>query len=123
MDHQRDDAPHAAWLVRAALFVLALSSGATLYRSRTAGDAAAAAFVTASYVALLLLFACLRAYERGRMDRVRIRRAVLSLSTLLTGMFAARVSPAMPHWPAVLLVWGLAAATAVGGFVAMFHRP
>ncbi|CAN6172482.1 unnamed protein product [Urochloa humidicola] len=132
MDHLRDDAPQAAWLLRAGLLVLTLSSGAALCRARAAGDAAAAAFVTASYVALLLLLVCLRAYERappgeagggGRMDRTRIRRAVWSLSTLLTVMFAARVAAVMmPYWPAALLVWGLAAATAVGGFVAMFHR-
>jgi hypothetical protein len=57
------------------------------------------AFVVATYVTLLLLLACLRAYERappGEADgggprarrRIRIRRAVRCLTTLLTVMFA-----------------------------------
>jgi hypothetical protein len=85
------------------------------------------AFVVAGYVTLLLLLACLHAYERappgeaaaGR--RGRLRRAVWSLSTLLTVMFAWRVAAVMPNWPAALLVWALAAATSVGGFVALFR--
>ncbi|CAN6208760.1 unnamed protein product [Urochloa humidicola] len=115
-----DDAHAAAWLVRAGFFTLTISSAVAVYRS--AGDAASVAFVIASYVTLLLLFLCLRAYENsppGR--RGRIRRAVWSLSTLLTMMFAWRVAAVMPYWPAALLVWALAAATTVGGFVALFH--
>ena len=124
---QRDDAHADAWLVGAGILVLTLSSGAAACRA--AGDAASIAFVLAGYVTLLLLLACLRAYGRappgeaavdGR--RGRLRRAVWSLSTLLTVMFAWRVAAVMPSWPAALLVWALAAATTVGGFVALFHR-
>jgi len=127
MDRRDDDADAASWLVVAGFLVLTLSSGAAACRA--AGDAASIAFVLAGYVTLLLLLACLRAYERappgeaaadGR--RGRLRRAVWSLSTLLTVMFAWRVAAVMPNWPAALLVWALAAATTVGGFVALFHR-
>ncbi|KAF8732859.1 hypothetical protein HU200_015207 [Digitaria exilis] len=52
-----------AWLVGAGFLVLTLSSGAALYRA--AGDPATVSFVVASYVTLLLLFVCLRAYERS----------------------------------------------------------
>lgn len=118
---RRDDAPAASWLVGAGFLVLTLSSGAAVYRA--AGDPATVAFVVASYVTLLQLFACLRAYERAPpAGRGRIRRAVWSLSTLLTLMFAWRVAAVMPHWPAALLVWALAGATTVGGFIAVFQR-
>jgi hypothetical protein len=102
-----------------------------VFRGRAAGDTASVAFVVATYVTLLLLFACLRAYEcapapapgeadaggqRGR-RRIRIRRAVWCLSSLLTVMFASRVAGVMlPYWTAALLVWALAAATTIGGF-------
>ncbi|CAL5050956.1 unnamed protein product [Urochloa decumbens] len=122
---RRDDA-RTAWLVGAGLLLLTLSCGAAVCRA--AGDTASVAFIMTSYVTLLLLFACLRAYERapaagaagGRRDR--LRRAVWALSTLLTVMFAWRVAAVMPYWPAALVVWALAAATTVGGFIALFHR-
>ncbi|CAL5045848.1 unnamed protein product [Urochloa decumbens] len=122
MDQSRH-AARTAWLIGAGLLVLTLSSGAAVCRA--AGDTASVAFIatTTSYVTLLLLFACLRAYERaagGRRDR--LRRSVWALSTLLTVMFAWRVAAMMPYWPAALVVWVLAAATTVGGFVALFHR-
>ncbi|KAF8697616.1 hypothetical protein HU200_035804 [Digitaria exilis] len=121
---RRDDAHDAAsWLVGAGFLVLTLSSGAAVYRA--AGDPATVSFVVASYVTLLLLFACLRAYERSppAAGRGRIRAAVWSLTTLLTAMFAWRVAAVMPYWSAALLVWALAGATTVGGFFAMFYRP
>ncbi|CAN6172480.1 unnamed protein product [Urochloa humidicola] len=121
---RRDDA-RPAWLVGTGLLVLTLSCGAAVCRAT--GDTSSVAFVVASYVTLLLLFVCLRAYERlppgeayGR--RGRIRRAVWSLSSLLTVMFAWRVAAVMPYWPAALLVWALAAATTVGGFATLFHH-
>ncbi|CAL5044633.1 unnamed protein product [Urochloa decumbens] len=120
---RRDDA-RTAWLVGAGL--LTLSCGAAVCRA--AGDTASVAFIVTSYVTLLLLFACLRAYERApaaaaaRGRRDSLRRAVWALSTLLTVMFAWRVAAVMPYWPAALLVWALAAATTAGGFVALFHR-
>ena len=129
MDRRDDDADAASWLVVAGFLVLTLSSGAAVCRAAAAGDTASVAFVVAGYVTLLLLLACLRAYERappgeagdGR-RRGRLRRAVWSLTTLLTVMFAWRVAAVMPSWPAALLVWALAAATTVGDFVSLFHR-
>ncbi|CAL5036714.1 unnamed protein product [Urochloa decumbens] len=126
MDERRPDNAPAAWLHRAALFLVTLSSAVAVYRA--AGDAASVAFVIASYLTLLLLFLCLRAYELappgeagGRRDGL-LRRAVWALSTLLTMLFSWRVAALMPYWPVALLVWALAAATTVGGFVALFHR-
>ncbi|KAG2604192.1 hypothetical protein PVAP13_4NG051300 [Panicum virgatum] len=124
---RRDDDAHAACLVVAGFLVLTLSSGAAVCRAAAAGDTTSVAFVVAGYATLLLLLACLRAYERapsgeaadGR--RGRLRRAVWSLTTLLTVMFAWRVAAVMPSWPAALLVWALAAATSVGSFVALFR--
>ncbi|KAG2604195.1 hypothetical protein PVAP13_4NG051400 [Panicum virgatum] len=127
MDRRQD--AHTAWLVVAGFLVLTLSSGTSACRAAAAGDTTTVAFVVASYATLLLLFACLRAHERapppgeaadGR--RGRLRRAVWSLSTQLTVMLAWRVAAVMPSWPAALLVWALAAATTVGGFVSLFHR-
>ncbi|CAN6202574.1 unnamed protein product [Urochloa humidicola] len=124
---QRHDA-RAAWLVGAGLLVLTLSCGAAVCRAPR--DTASVVFVVASYLTLLLLFLCLRAYELAPLGeaggrRGRMRRAVWSLSTLLTVMFAWRVAAVMPYyWPAALLVWTLSAAAAtVGGFVViLFHR-
>ena len=125
---RRDDADAASWLVVAGFLVLTLSSGAAVCRAATAGDTTSVAFVIAGYVTLLLLLACLRAYERappgeaGNGRRGGLRRAVWSLTILLTVMFAWRVAAVMPNWPAALLVWALAAATTISGFVALFHR-
>ncbi|GJN00937.1 hypothetical protein PR202_ga18164 [Eleusine coracana subsp. coracana] len=118
---ERDNA-QAAWLVRAGVFAVTLSSVVAAYRA--AGDVASLAFVVVSYAALLLLLACLRAYDHAQPGgrRGRIRRMVWSLSTLPTVLFAWRVAGVMPNWPAVLLVWAMAAATSLGGFVALFHR-
>jgi hypothetical protein len=104
--------------------VLALNSALSVYSSW--GDAGSVAFVLAADAALLLLFLCLREFERasggGVIRRRNIKAAVLVLTTLLTGMFAARVAPLMP--PAVAaLVWALSAATAAGGFWAFFLCP
>ncbi|PUZ62223.1 hypothetical protein GQ55_4G339600 [Panicum hallii var. hallii] len=113
---QRDDAHVDDWLL-----VLTLSSGAAACRA--AGDAASIAFVLAGYVgapAAPRRAPPGEAADNGR--KGRLRRAVWSLSTLLTVMFAWRVAAVMPNWPAALLVWALAAATTVGGFVALFHR-
>jgi hypothetical protein len=131
MDDQRH-AAHATWLVGAGFLVVTVSSAVAVFRGRAAGDTASVAFVVTTYVTLLLLLACLRAYKRappGEADaggrrgrrRIRIRRAVWCLSTLLTVMFASRVAGVMPCWPAALLVWALAAATTIGGFVTLFQ--
>ncbi|PVH48428.1 hypothetical protein PAHAL_4G328100 [Panicum hallii] len=122
---QRNDAHVDAWLL-----VLTLSSGAAACRA--AGDAASIAFVLAGYVGApaaprLPPRAHTSARRRARPPTTAERAAsdaryIWSLSTLLTVMFAWRVAAVMPNWPAALLVWALAAATTVGGFVALFHR-
>jgi hypothetical protein len=59
------------------------------------------AFVLLADAALLLLmFLCLREFERGvgRGRDVRIKAAVWALMTLLMAMFASRVAPTKPPW-------------------------
>ncbi|TVU12634.1 hypothetical protein EJB05_46285, partial [Eragrostis curvula] len=101
--------------------VLAFNSGLAIYKSW--GDAGSIAFVLAADAALVLLFLCLREFERaGRARGRNIKVAVWTLTTLLTVMFASRVAPLMP--PVVsLVVWAMAAATAAGGFWAFFLNP
>ena len=132
-DRDQRHAARTTWLVGAGFLAVTVSSAVAAFRGRAAGDTATVAFVVATYVTLLLLLACLRSYERappgeddagGRRDRrrIRIRRAVWCLTTLLTVVFAPRVARVMmPCWSAALLVWALAAATAIGGFVALFQ--
>lgn len=70
------------------------------------GDAGSVAFVLAADAALLvLLFACLRAFERrrGRPRSGRVKAAVWVLTTLLTAMFASRVALMMPLAVGVLV--------------------
>ncbi|XP_066373177.1 uncharacterized protein [Miscanthus floridulus] len=84
------------------------------------GDAGSVAFVLAADAALVLLFLCLREFERGGRGRdAKIKAAVWALTTLLTAMFASRVAPLMPP-PVAAVVWLLAVATAAGGFWAFF---
>ncbi|XP_066371322.1 uncharacterized protein [Miscanthus floridulus] len=77
------------WVTKAGLGVLTLNSGLAIYRAR--GDPASILFVSGSYTTLLLLFRCLRDYERAapgsparERERERARRAVWPLTTLLT---------------------------------------
>ncbi|CAN6179378.1 unnamed protein product [Urochloa humidicola] len=79
------------WVAGAGLGQLTCNSGLAIYRA--GGDPASILFVTLSYLALVLLFACLRAYRlRARAARVagarsareRARGAVWPLPTLLT---------------------------------------
>ncbi|KAJ1257971.1 hypothetical protein BS78_10G037600 [Paspalum vaginatum] len=109
------------WVAVAGLGALTVNSGLAVYRAR--GEPASIVFVAASYLLLLLLFACLRAYERaapGSAARERARRAVWPLTALLTAAFAWKVAAVMPSAVAGAVVWGLAVATIVGGFFAIF---
>ena len=118
-NHQRNRGQ--TLIAGAGLGVLTVHSGLAMYRAR--GDAASILFVAGSYLTLLLLFVCLRAYERaapGSPARERARRAVWPLTTLLMLSFAWKVAAAMPSAAAAAVVWGLAIATTVGGFVALY---
>jgi hypothetical protein len=119
------------------LTAVTLTSGVSAYRAAATGDVASAAFVCASYAALLLLFRSLRAYERlpppppwaaddddgRRLMRRRVKREVWALCTMLTVLFAWKVAAAMPSWPVKAAVWAMAVVTAVGGFLALFRHP
>ncbi|WVZ82537.1 hypothetical protein U9M48_029791 [Paspalum notatum var. saurae] len=98
--------------------VLACTSALVVYSYW--GDASSVAFVLLADTALLLLFLCLREFERTRRGREdKIKAAVWALTTLLTAMFASRVAPLMP--PAVAaVVWAMAVAAAAEGFWALF---
>jgi hypothetical protein len=109
------------WATTAGFGFLTLNSGLAIYRAR--GDPAAILFVAGSYLTLLLLFRCLSDYERappGSPQRERARRAVWPLTTILTLGFAWKVAAVMPSAVAAAVVWGLAIATIVGGFFALF---
>ncbi|WVZ82549.1 hypothetical protein U9M48_029803 [Paspalum notatum var. saurae] len=114
--------PSSGALTKMGFVVLACSSGLAVYSSW--GNAGSVAFVLLADTALLLLFLCLRQFERaaaGRAERDtgKIKAAVWALMTLLTSMFASRVAPLMP--PAVgAVVWAMARATAAAGFWALF---
>uniref|UniRef100_J3MB93 Uncharacterized protein n=1 Tax=Oryza brachyantha TaxID=4533 RepID=J3MB93_ORYBR len=105
----------SAWIRRAGLGILILNSGLAIYRSRAD---ASVVFVLASYAALVLLFSCLAAFDRaapGSAARGRRGRAVWAL----TAMFAWKVAALMPV-PVAAVVWALAVATSLGGFLTIF---
>ncbi|WVZ82574.1 hypothetical protein U9M48_029828 [Paspalum notatum var. saurae] len=109
MDGSRQWYALTSWLGFGAL---ACNSGLSIYSSW--GDASSVALVLAADAALLLLFLCLREFERNGRGRrgggTRSRATVWALTTLLTAMFASRVAPLMP--PAVdAVVWAMAVAT------------
>ncbi|WVZ82546.1 hypothetical protein U9M48_029800 [Paspalum notatum var. saurae] len=88
------------------------------------GDSGSVAFVLVADAALLLLFLCLRRFERahGGEDRGRIKAAVWALTTLLTAMFASRVAPLVPPVVAAV-VWAMAVFTAAAGYWALYLNP
>jgi len=112
-----------SWLTALGFLFLTFNSGMAIYRSN--GDAAVVAFVAFSYVDLVLLFCCLRWFERaapGSPARGQLKVSVWVLTTLLTVAFSYKVAAIMPV-PVQILVWGMAAATVLGGFYAFFlHR-
>ncbi|CAL9043950.1 unnamed protein product, partial [Musa banksii] len=106
------------WLPALGLAFLTYNSAAAVYRS--VDDPWAVGFVVVAYVDLLLLFWCLRKFERStESNRGGLKAAVWFLATLLTGMFAHKVAAIMP-WPVAAIVYCMAAATAGGGFWAFF---
>ncbi|CAN6164719.1 unnamed protein product [Urochloa humidicola] len=97
------------WVAVAGLGLFTVNSGLAIYRSW--GDPVSILFVTVSYLALVLLFACLRAYERAPPGS-----PAGELRTLLTVEFAYKVAAIMPAAVAVV-VWAFA--TTAGGFFAL----
>ncbi|KAL6602899.1 hypothetical protein ACP70R_043260 [Stipagrostis hirtigluma subsp. patula] len=112
-----------SWLTALGFAFLTFNSGMAIYRSD--GDPAAVAFVAFSYIDLVLLFWCLRLFERaapGSSTRANLKAAVWVLTTLLTVVFSYKVAAIMPL-PVQILVWAMAGATVMGGFYAFFiHR-
>ncbi|CAL5050969.1 unnamed protein product [Urochloa decumbens] len=109
------------WVTKAGFGLLTVNSVLALYRSW--GDLVSVVFIAGSYLTLLLLFRCLRDYERaprGSPASERARRAVWPLTTLLTMAFAWKVAAVMPSAVAAAVVWALAVATTAGGFFALF---
>uniref|UniRef100_A0A0A8YAB8 Uncharacterized protein n=1 Tax=Arundo donax TaxID=35708 RepID=A0A0A8YAB8_ARUDO len=104
-------------LTKIAFVVLTFNSALAINNSW--GNEGSVAFVLAADAALVLLFLCLREFERAPGRGRNIKAAVWALSTLLTAMFASRVAPLMPPVVAVA-VWVMAVATAAGGFWAFF---
>ncbi|CAD6340273.1 unnamed protein product [Miscanthus lutarioriparius] len=106
---------HFSGLIKLGFGVLACNSGLAIYNSW--GDATSISFVLLADAALVLLFLCLREFERGGRGRedAKMKAAVWALTTLLTAMFASRVTPAVGA-----VVWVMAVATTAGGFWAFF---
>jgi hypothetical protein len=91
-----------------------------IYRSDR--EVGTVAFVAVSYLDLVLLFLCLRLFERTPQDSPRrewLKACVWVLTTLLTVMFSQKVAAVMPPVVAVV-VWAMAFATICGGFYAFF---
>jgi FlaA1/EpsC-like NDP-sugar epimerase len=109
-----------SWLTAMGFAFLTFNSGMAIYRSK--GDAGSIAFVAISYLDLLLLFYCLRLYEKAGQNASQkniIKGAVWFLTTLLTVMFSYKVAALMPM-PVAVIVWAMSAATILGGFYAFF---
>jgi hypothetical protein len=102
---------------------LTFNSGMAVYKSN--GDLVAISFVGFSYLDLVLLFFCLRLYERAPPESARrehLKMAVWLLTTMLTAAFSYKVAATM-LFPVQVLVWTMAGATVLGGFYAFFrHR-
>lgn len=123
------DAPAAdrdggfSWLTMLGFAFLTFNSAMAIYRSD--GDKYAIAFVGFSYIDLVLLFICLRLFEKAEPNsstRSNLKAAVWVLTTLLTVVFSYKVAAIMPV-PVQVLVWAMAGATVLGGFYAFFvHR-
>jgi hypothetical protein len=99
---------------------LTFNSVMAVYRSN--GDLSAISFVGFSYLDLVLLFYCLRLYERTPPESTRrehLKMAVWLLTTMLTAAFSYKVAAIMP-FPVQVLVWTMAGATVLGGFYAFF---
>uniref|UniRef100_A0A0A8YN18 Uncharacterized protein n=1 Tax=Arundo donax TaxID=35708 RepID=A0A0A8YN18_ARUDO len=124
-DDQPGDAPYRRlrsfpWLILLGFLFLTVNSIMAIYRSQ--GDRGAVAFVCFSYLDLVVLFVCLRSYERaapGSLHRDRLKIVVWVLTTALTLLFSYKVAALMP-FAVALVVWIMAFGTVAGGFLAFF---
>lgn len=108
------------WLPAAGFAYLTFSSGMALHRCWP--DPGDVAFVVSAYADLLLLFWCLRRYERaepGSSVREWLKLAVWLLTSALTLLFSYKVAAVMPAAVAAV-VWVMGLATVSGGFLAFF---
>ncbi|KAJ1258002.1 hypothetical protein BS78_10G040200 [Paspalum vaginatum] len=104
---------------------LLLTANSTMAIYKSWGDAAATIFVMMSYFSFVLLFYCLRRFEKaaqGSATKDRAKVGVWLTTTLLTTMFSWRVSALMP-WPVSAGVCLMGAATVIGGSYALFLAP
>ncbi|CAN6271946.1 unnamed protein product [Urochloa humidicola] len=113
-----------SWLTLLGFFFLTVNSFMAVFRAE--GDPGAIWFVAASYVDLVLLFVCLRLFERTPRDsstrKQLLKMAVWTLTTLLTVAFASRVAAVMPL-PMAALVCLMTAVALVGIYNAFsVHR-
>ncbi|CAN6201262.1 unnamed protein product [Urochloa humidicola] len=109
-----------SWLTALGFAFLTFNSAMAIYRSD--GERGAVVFVVASYLDLVLLFVCLRLFERTPRDSPRrewLKASVWALTTLLTVMFSHKVAAIMPPLVAGV-VWVMAFTTIGGGFYAFF---
>ncbi|CAN6243587.1 unnamed protein product [Urochloa humidicola] len=109
------------WLPAAGFAYLTFSSVMALHRSWP--DPGAASFIVFAYVDIVLLFCCLRQYERaepGSALREWLKRVVWLLTSALTLAFSYKVAAVMPAAAAAALVWVMGLATVLAGFFAFF---
>uniref|UniRef100_A0A0D9YPB3 Uncharacterized protein n=1 Tax=Oryza glumipatula TaxID=40148 RepID=A0A0D9YPB3_9ORYZ len=104
-----------SWLTAMGFLFLSFNTGMAIYRSQ--GDALSIAFVTFSYVSLVLLFWVARRFNGAAVSRQSRRERVLAtvwaLSTLLTVLFGWKVATVMPL-PIAAVVWAMAVAAMAG---------
>jgi hypothetical protein len=120
LDAGARDAGSFPWLPAAGVVYLTLSSAMALHRCWP--DPGDVAFVVSAYVDLVLLFCCLRRYERaepGSSLRERLKLAVWLLTSALTLLFSYKVAAVMPAAVAAI-VWLMGLTTICGGFLAFF---
>ncbi|KAJ4787429.1 hypothetical protein LUZ62_038675 [Rhynchospora pubera] len=110
----------SSWLWLLGFGFLSFNSGMAVYRSRD--DFWSVLFVVSSFLDLLLLFFCLKKFEKTPRDsptRGHLKIAVWSLSTFLTLMFSYRVAALMPIAVAII-VWVMSLGTIGAGFYLFF---
>lgn len=109
-----------SWLPSLGFGILTYNSVRAIYNSN--GDMGSISFVLVSYLDLLLLFWCIRLFEKTAPEspnRERIKIAVWILSTVLTVMFTSKVGAMMPFFVGLFISF-VASASCLGGFYMLF---